>query len=108
MFYTTSGVVGRAAVPSGASTGVHEAVELRDEDNDVYLGKGVLKAVQNVNSVLSEELTGYYVTDQVEIDHRMIELDGTPNKANLGANAMLGVSMACCSCCSSGNKSTPI
>ncbi len=92
--YTTTGVVGRAAVPSGASTGVHEAVELRDEDADTFMGKGVLKAVQNVNSVLSEELNGYYVTDQVEIDHRMIELDGTPNKANLGANAILGVSMA--------------
>lgn len=92
--YTTSGVVGRAAVPSGASTGAHEAVELRDQDADTFLGKGVLKAVQNVNNVLSEELTGYYVTDQIEIDNRMIELDGTPNKANLGANAILGVSIA--------------
>jgi len=92
--YTTTGIVGRAAVPSGASTGVHEAVELRDEDSDTFFGKGVLKAVQNVNNVLSEELSGYYVTDQVEIDHRMIELDGTPNKANLGANAIIGVSMA--------------
>ena len=92
--YTTTGVVGRAAVPSGASTGIHEAVELRDEDADTYMGKGVLKAVQNVNNILSEELSGYYVTDQVEIDNRMIELDGTPNKANLGANAILGVSMA--------------
>ena len=92
--YTSTGVVGRAAVPSGASTGVHEAVELRDGDADTYLGKGVLKAVQNVNNILSEELNGYYVMDQVEIDHRMIEIDGTPNKANLGANAILGVSMA--------------
>lgn len=92
--YTTSGIVGRAAVPSGASTGVHEAVELRDEDKSVYLGKGVLKAVQNVNNILAEELNGYYVTDQVEIDQRMIEIDGTPNKAKLGANAILGVSLA--------------
>ncbi len=92
--YTTTGIVGRAAVPSGASTGIHEAVELRDGDNDVYLGKGVLKAVQNVNNILTEELNGYYVTDQVEIDKRMIEIDGTPNKAKLGANAILGVSMA--------------
>ncbi len=92
--YTTSGIVGRAAVPSGASTGVHEAVELRDNDKSVYLGKGVLKAVQNVNNILSDELNGYYVTDQVEIDQRMIEIDGTPNKANLGANAILGVSLA--------------
>ena len=92
--YTTTGIVGRAAVPSGASTGIHEAVELRDGDNDVFLGKGVLKAVQNVNNILSEELNGYYVTDQVEIDKRMIEIDGTPNKAKLGANAILGVSMA--------------
>jgi enolase 1/2/3 len=92
--YTASGIVGRAAVPSGASTGIHEAVELRDQDVDTYLGKGVLKAVQNVNNILSEELNGYYVMDQVEIDHRMIAIDGTPNKANLGANAILGVSMA--------------
>jgi len=92
--YTSSGIVGRAAVPSGASTGIHEAVELRDKDADTFLGKGVLKAVQNVNNILSEELNGYYVTDQVEIDHRMIELDGTPNKASLGANAVIGVSMA--------------
>lgn len=92
--YTSTGIVGRAAVPSGASTGIHEAVELRDQDADIFLGKGVLKAVQNVNNILSEELNGYYVTDQVEIDHRMIELDGTPNKASLGANAIIGVSMA--------------
>ncbi len=92
--YTASGIVGRAAVPSGASTGVHEAVELRDQDKDTYLGKGVLKAVQNVNNILSEELNGYYVTDQVEIDKRMIEIDGTENKGNLGANAILGVSLA--------------
>lgn len=91
---TETGVIGRAAVPSGASTGVHEAVELRDDDKSVFLGKGVLKAVQNVNTIIAEELHGYFITDQGEIDLRMIELDGTPNKANLGANAILGVSMA--------------
>lgn len=93
--YTDSGIMGRAAVPSGASTGVHEAVELRDNDKGVFMGKGVLQAVQNINTILHEELQGYYVTDQIEIDQRMIELDGTPNKANLGANAILGVSLAC-------------
>ena len=92
--YTDTGIVGRAAVPSGASTGVHEAVELRDGDKSAYMGKGVLNAVQNVNNVLADELRGYYVTDQVDIDMRMIELDGSPNKANLGANAILGVSLA--------------
>lgn len=93
--YTDCGVMGRAAVPSGASTGVHEAVELRDNDKDTYMGKGVLQAIQNVNTILDEELQGFYVTDQTEIDQRMIELDGTPNKSNLGANAILGVSLAC-------------
>lgn len=93
--FTSNGIVGRAAVPSGASTGVHEAVELRDEDKNRFLGKGVLNAVQNVNKTLNEELKGMYVTDQIDIDTRMIEIDGTPNKANLGANAMLGVSLAC-------------
>jgi enolase len=92
--YTDTGIVGRAAVPSGASTGVHEAVELRDGDKKIYMGKGVLNAVQNVNNVLAEELAGFYVTDQVDIDKRMIEIDGTPNKGNLGANAILGVSLA--------------
>jgi len=91
---TENGVMGRAAVPSGASTGVHEAVELRDGDESAYLGKGVLKAVQNVNNIIAEELQGYYITDQNEIDQKLIELDGTPNKAKLGANAMLGVSLA--------------
>jgi len=91
---TDVGVVARAAVPSGASTGVHEAVELRDGNKKVYLGKGVLKAVHNVNKILSEELNGYDVADQSEIDARMLEIDGTPNKANLGANAILGVSLA--------------
>ena len=92
--YTSNGVVGRAAVPSGASTGVHEAVELRDGDKKTYLGKGVLKAVQNVNDIIAEELQGFYVSDQTEIDKRMLEIDGTPNKAKLGANAILGVSLA--------------
>ncbi len=92
--YTNTGIVARAAVPSGASTGVHEAVELRDNDKGTYLGKGVLKAVENVNSILAEELQGYYVADQRDIDRRMIEIDGTPNKEKLGANAMLGVSLA--------------
>lgn len=91
---TESGTMGRAAIPSGASTGVHEAVELRDGEKDRYLGKGVLKAVNNVNTTLNEELKGYYILDQVEIDKKMIEIDGTPNKANLGANAVLGVSLA--------------
>ncbi len=92
---TDRGVLGRAAVPSGASTGVHEAVELRDEDKGRFLGKGVLKAVNNVNKILNQELHGYFVEDQRAIDAKMIELDGTENKSNLGANAMLGVSLAC-------------
>jgi enolase len=92
---TANGVFGRAAVPSGASTGVHEAVELRDDDKSLYLGKGVLKAVHNVNTIINEELKGMIVTEQNDIDRRMIELDGTPNKGNLGANAILGVSLAC-------------
>jgi enolase len=91
---TNNGIVGRAAVPSGASTGIHEACELRDDDKSLYLGKGVLKAVQNVNKTLNEELKGMDVTDQIAIDKRMIELDATPNKSNLGANAILGVSLA--------------
>lgn len=92
---TENGIVGRAAVPSGASTGVHEAVELRDGDKEKFLGKGVLKAVDNVNDIIAEELVGYMVTEQNEIDQRMIDLDGTPNKGKLGANAILGVSLAC-------------
>ncbi|NTW31616.1 MAG: phosphopyruvate hydratase [Bacteroidetes bacterium] len=91
---TDSGVMGRAAVPSGASTGIHEACELRDNDKSIYLGKGVLKAVQNVNKTLKEELNGYDVSEQYIIDELMIQLDGTPNKTNLGANAILGVSLA--------------
>ncbi len=88
------GSMGRAAVPSGASTGVHEAVELRDGDKSRYLGKGVLKAVDNVNNLIAPELEGMDSLDQVAIDRAMIALDGTPNKAKLGANAILGVSMA--------------
>ena len=93
--FTEQGAMGRAAVPSGASTGVHEACELRDGDKSVYLGKGVLQAVNNVNNVLNEELRGMYVEEQRSIDQKMIELDGTPNKGRLGANAILGVSLAC-------------
>ena len=89
-----SGVVGRAAVPSGASTGKHEAVELRDDEQSMYMGKGVGKAVDNVNSKIAEELVGFSVYEQALLDKIMIELDGTPNKANLGANAILGVSLA--------------
>lgn len=91
---TDEGFLGRAAVPSGASTGVHEAVELRDGDKEKFLGKGVLKAVNNVNTLINEELKGYYIADQSLIDATMIKLDGTENKSNLGANAMLGVSLA--------------
>ena len=90
---TENGVLGRAAVPSGASTGEHEAVELRDGGSD-YMGKGVMKAVENVNEIISKELIGYSVFEQNTIDQIMIELDGTPNKATLGANAILGVSLA--------------
>ncbi|UMZ72660.1 phosphopyruvate hydratase [Natranaerofaba carboxydovora] len=91
---TASGAVGSAMVPSGASTGAYEAVELRDDDKGRYLGKGVLKAVQNVNQVIAPEIIGLDVTDQVEIDKTMNMLDGTHNKGNIGANAILGVSMA--------------
>ncbi|MDY0169279.1 MAG: phosphopyruvate hydratase [Thermoguttaceae bacterium] len=91
---TADGSFGRAAVPSGASTGVHEALELRDGDEKLYLGKGVMKAVENVNGRLADELCGMDVLDQVALDQRMIELDGTENKSDLGANAILGVSLA--------------
>ena len=91
---TQNGILGRAAVPSGASTGKYEAVELRDNDKGVYMGKGVLKAVQNINNILNEELNGAYVQDQTSIDNALIALDGTANKSNLGANAILGVSLA--------------
>jgi enolase len=89
-----TGVRGRAAVPSGASTGAHEAVELRDGDRDRFLGKGVLRAVANVNTVIADALRGFEAREQLDIDRTMIELDGTPNKRNLGANAILAVSMA--------------
>ncbi len=88
------GSVGRAAVPSGASTGAHEAVELRDGDKKRYLGKGVQKAVYNVNEIIASELIGLDATEQVEIDQLLLEIDGTPNKGHLGANAILGVSLA--------------
>jgi len=91
-----NGIVGRGAVPSGASTGEYEAVELRDGDKNVYLGKGVLKSVHAVNTVLAPKLVGLDPADQLKIDNLMIELDGTPNKANVGANGILGVSMAIC------------
>ncbi len=92
--FTESGAFGRAAVPSGASTGTHEAVELRDGDKKKFLGKGVLQAVENVNAKIAEEVVGFSVFDQNLIDKLMIELDGSPNKANLGANAILGTSLA--------------
>ncbi len=91
---TENGILGRAAVPSGASTGIHEAVELRDGDKDRYMGKGVMQAVKNVNEKIAEELIGFPVFEQNLLDKIMIELDGTPNKGNLGANAILGVSLA--------------
>ena len=93
--FTSKGGFGRAAVPSGASTGIHEAVELRDLDKGIYMGKGVLKAVDNVNNVLAEELRGKHVLNQGDIDRLMIQMDGTENKSKLGANAILGVSLAC-------------
>ena len=92
---TDTGAKGRATVPSGASTGIHEAVELRDSDSKAYLGKGVLKAVNNVNEKIFDALAGLDVTNQIEIDKIMLQLDGTSNKASLGANAILGVSLAC-------------
>ena len=93
--YLEDGTVGRAAVPSGASTGIYEACELRDGDKSRYLGKGVLKAVENVNTEIAECLVGMNVLDQTAIDKALIELDGTPNKTKLGANAILGASLAC-------------
>lgn len=89
------GTLGRAAVPSGASTGEHEAVELRDGDASYFLGKGVKQAVANVNGEIADELIGFNVFNQIDIDHTLIDIDGTPNKGKLGANAMLGVSLAC-------------
>jgi len=92
--FTETGAFGRAAVPSGASTGAHEAVELRDNDKNIYMGKGVLKAVANVNEVIAPALVGLSIFDQNLVDQIMIDLDGTPNKSKLGANAILGVSLA--------------
>ena len=92
--YTSNGGFGRAAVPSGASTGIHEAVELRDGDKGRYLGKGVLNAVNYINTIINEELEGDYVLDQKAIDYKLIAMDGTDNKSKLGANAILGVSLA--------------
>ena len=91
---TENEFMGRASVPSGASTGIHEAMELRDNNKKIYGGKGVLKAVANVNSILSSELLGWDVADQTGIDQHMLSLDGTENKSKLGANAMLAVSLA--------------
>ena len=93
--YTEAGTMGRAAVPSGASTGEREAIELRDGDKSRYLGKGVLKAIENVNEIIADALIGWEVSDQVGIDRKLIELDGTEFKSRLGANATLGVSLAC-------------
>lgn len=93
--YSTSGAMGRASVPSGASTGVHEMLELRDGDKSRFLGKGVLQAVRNVTTTIAEGLRGAYIDDQLAIDSAMIEMDGTPNKSGLGANAILAVSLAC-------------
>ncbi|MBC6309021.1 phosphopyruvate hydratase [Listeria sp. FSL L7-1582] len=92
--YTETGAFGRALVPSGASTGEYEAVELRDNDSSRYMGKGVLKAVENVNDIIADKIIGFDVTDQIGLDQAMIELDGTENKGKLGANAILGVSLA--------------
>src|SRR5258706_14604149 len=99
---TDEGAIGRAAVPSGASTGVHEAVELRDGDKKIYGGKGVLNAVKNVNDIITPALIGYDVADQTGIDEMMIQLDGTANKGKLGANAILAVSMAVAKCARTG------
>jgi enolase len=93
--YLDDGTVGRAAVPSGASTGIYEACELRDGDKGRYLGKGVENAVKNVNTEIADALVGLNVLDQTEIDRVLIDLDGTPNKSRLGANAILGASLAC-------------
>lgn len=94
--FTENGYMGRASVPSGASTGSREALELRDGDKSIYMGKGVLKAVENVNKIIAPKLIGKNVFEQRSIDSLMLELDGTENKDKLGANAILGVSMAVC------------
>ena len=100
---TEDGSIGRAAVPSGASTGAFEAVELRDGDDERYLGKGVLKAVDNVNNIIADELCGVNVFDQAGIDSLLLSLDGTENKAKLGANATLAVSMAAAKAAAQGS-----
>src|SRR5450755_2613425 len=100
----TSGETGRAAVPSGASTGEHEALELRDGDKSRYLGKGVLKAVANANTEIAKVITGMDAADQRALDHEMIALDGTPTKSRLGANAILAVSMAAARAAAAGLK----
>ena len=102
--YTENGIMGRAAVPSGASTGKYEAVELRDGNKEVYLGKGVLKAIQNIKTTINEELNGLPVSEQSLLDQKMIDLDGTDNKENLGANAMLAVSLACAKAAAQENE----
>src|SRR3989339_743901 len=99
-----NGILGRAAVPSGASTGEHEAVELRDGDKKRYLGNGTLKAVEHINKIIAPEIIGMDAASQIEIDRKMISLDGTKNKAKLGANAILGVSLAVCRACASDKK----
>jgi len=104
---TKGGIFARAAVPSGASTGIHEACELRDGDKARYLGKGVLKAVESVNKTLADELKGFDISDQAGLDKKMCEIDGTPNKSKLGANAILGVSMAACKAAAEG-KGLPL
>ena len=102
-----SGIIGRASVPSGASTGEREALELRDNDDSRYLGKGVLKAVNNINTIIKDNLIGMNVFEQNAIDHKMIELDGTETKKKLGANAILAVSMACLKA-ASNQKGVPL
>ncbi len=102
--YTSTGGIGRAAVPSGASTGVHEAVELRDGEKNFYMGKSVMQAVNNVNNIISEQLKGVYVSDQLSVDNIMLAADNTYNKKNLGANAILGVSMACAQAAASEHR----
>ena len=103
-----TGVLGRAAVPSGASTGSREAIELRDGDKSRYLGKGVLNAVENVNTEIAEAILGLDVEEQHLIDQTMIDLDGTDNKARLGANAILAVSMACARAADPGRLARPV
>merc|ERR1711862_861657 len=104
---TAGGITARAAVPSGASTGIHEACELRDGDKGRYVGKGVLKAVESVNTVLAEALKGMDVREQEALDKKMMEVDGTPNKSKLGANAILGISMAAAKAAAAG-KGIPL